>query len=168
MQNSFFPLPSRTSARSPSLLHPQSSSPSAQLASQHHCRPSPAERPGRNRRPRSSPAADARAPLVGAVFIPARLGTARARRCSNRRPRRASWERSPCSSALLNSSRASPPTRPCCAPLSLALAVLRNHRSSSTEVRRPHLRTDHCRRASPSSFFPAVRIPWPPSTFRYR
>ena len=89
--------------------------PAAQLASslaprsaqrqppaQHRCRPSTAA--SNRRRAFLAPvAAASRAHLSEPPPSPRGSATVRARRCSNRRPRLASWERPPRSSALLNS-----------------------------------------------------------------
>ena len=82
----------------------------------------------------------------------------------------ASWERPSPRLASLN--RSPHPSRPPAAPLHSVFAlasefVIAARRSFADAVRRLLPRTDRRRRATPSSFFPAVRTPRHPSISRY-
>ena len=94
------------------------------------------------------PAADAWAPLVGAAFFPARLGTARARPGRNRRPRTTSWER-PLAPRPLQIAAEPSPAHPAASPARLharqAPRKPRNRRSVAAGIRRLLLRTDRRR-----------------------
>ena len=127
--------------------------------------------------PRSSPAfcghpatvrrpfllTDRPGPPVGAVSFPARLGN-RPRPAPEQPPPThcASWERFPPLLGL-DKEEPSPPRVPCCFPEPFSLAFApRKPRNRALRISAGH-RPRHPRRrllrASPSSFFPAVRIP---------
>jgi len=172
-KESFSPFPSLFSARFLPLAHllpaaQLSLPPLARYAAQHLRRPSPApaqlSAAVQQPLPRLLPQPLTPGPHLSAPSpSPRGSATARARRLSNRRPRTVRrGSVFPRSSVLINRSRA-PPRVPCCFPEPFSLAFApRKPRNRALRISAGH-RPRHPRRrllrASPSSFFPAVRIP---------